>query len=225
MPDEHQNTSRISGGLLGVIALALAGSGAGAVGFWALGGDNSDVAEPAMKPVLQEIADNSVDISETVPEDPQETEDPVYEAIDGPQRLPADVDIIDPAPVTPAPRPDDPPIQRPNPPPISRPRFLKQAGFIVRFNDEPELGAILKGFRGNKEKARAEFKKWASKHPELSGLSLERVNYSGEAILSYRGADDAAPALNAKEIQARLNDVPFVRYADPDFTAFPGKGE
>lgn len=225
MPEDQQNTSRISGGLLGVIALALAGSGAGAVGFWALGGNDSEVAEPAMQPALDQIADNSVEISETVPEDPGETEHQSYEAVDGPQRLPAVVDTIDPAPVTPAPKPEDPPASKPQNPILPKPRFLKQAAFIVRFNDEPELSDILKGFRSNKEKTRADFKKWASKHPELAGLSLVRVNYSGEAILGYRGEDDPNPALNAKEIQARLNDVPFVRYADPDFTAFPGKGE
>ena len=221
MQGEKKHSSRISGGLFGIIALALAGSGAGVVGYMTLGGDAEQV-EPAARPIAEGLADNSVEISETVSADVPELSDPAFETVDGPNRMPAETGtIIDEAPVKPPVRP----IMAPKDGPKSGERVLKQAAFVVRFNDNPELDRHLKAFRKDKAASRAAFAKWAAKHPELDGLTLERVNYSGEVVLSYRGADDANPVTNAKEMQARLNDLPIVRYADPDYTAFPGKGE
>jgi len=110
---------------------------------------------------------------------------------------------------------------------IQRPqgRILEEAAFVVRFNDDPDLTPVLAQFRSNKEASQKAFAEWAAQHPELSGLTLVRVNYSGETILGYRGADDATPVSNAKDMQARLNSLSIVRYADPDYTAFPGKGD
>ena len=221
MSNDLQHSSRISGGLLGVIALALAGSGAGVVGYWAFGGSETEEVSPTAQEIL---ADNSIEISETTAEQESRDDEAAYETVDGPDRLPAETGTI----VDDPPPPSVPPRVEPKPqttPPAFQGRILKDAAFIVRFNNVPELEAPLKQFRTSKSESRAAFAKWAAKHPELDGLTLERVNYSGEVILNYRGADDANPARTAKEIQARLNELSFVRYADPDFTAFPGKGE
>ena len=102
---------------------------------------------------------------------------------------------------------------------------MEEAAFVVRFNDDPVLTSALNQYRSDKDASIKAFAKWAADHPELSGLTLVRVNYSGETILGYIGADDASPVSNAKDMQARLNSLPFVRYADPDYTAFPGKGD
>ena len=227
MPNDTQHSSRLSGGLFGVIALALAGSGAGVIGYWTLGGDNTEQAEPAARPIPEGIADNTVGISDTDISDVSELEDPAFETVDGPNRLPAETGtIVDDASVSPpVVRPDAPPKPEPKLPPKPNPRVLKEAAFVVRFTDNQELDRLVKQYRGDKEGTRAAFAKWAAKHPELNGLTLARVNYSGEVILNYRGEDDTKPAISAKEIQARLNELPFVRYADPDFTAFPGKGD
>lgn len=220
MPDDQHNSSRLSGGILGVIALALAGSGAGVVGYYALGDNDAELATPAAKPVVDIEADNSVEISDTItlPE-AEGDDDPAFEAGDGPDRMPAEIDIeID---DTQSPEPETPSV----PPPRPAGRIFEEGAFVVRFNDNPEIKRCLDLYRKDKAASRAEFAEWASKHPDMDGLTLHRVNYSGEAILRYTGAEDANPVSNAKAIQARLNELPFVRYADPDFTAFPGKGE
>lgn len=223
MPDDKTHSSRLSGGLFGVVALALAGSGVGVIGYWAVGGENADQVEPAAKPIPEGLADNSIEISETIDATRQGSDEPAFETVDGPDRMPAETDTIIDEPQVVEPKP----VPKPDIKPPTRPggRILKEAAFVVRFNDLPELDAHLKQFRKDKAGSRAAFAKWAAKHPELNGLTLERVNYSGEVILNYRGADDANPATNAKEIQARLNGLSFVRYANPDFTAFPGKGD
>ena len=222
MPGEHQHSSRVSGGLLGVIALALAGSGVGVVSYWAFGNNNAEQAQPAAKPLPGSLADNSVGISDTIGAGDADLEVPAFETVDGPDRVAAETGTITDGGVEkpPAVRP----VPLPNPPQPNR-RILEEGAFIVRFNKDPDLDRHLKMFRSDKAASRAAFAKWAAQHPELDGLTLERVNYSGEVVLSYRGADDADPVASAKAMQARLNELPFVRYADPDYTAFPGKGE
>ena len=200
-----------------MIALALAGSGAGVVGYWAINDGEAEQARAAVKPIEDGVADDSIVLSEILTPTAPARDEPADETIDGPSRVPA---VKPSLPLIPKPQPDP----RPKPP-KSGGQILEEAAFIVRFNDNPEINRCLQLFRKDKAASRAEFAEWASKHPALDGLSLERVNYSGEAILSYRGANDANPASSAKAIQARLNDLPFVRYADPDYTAFPGKGE
>ncbi len=219
MPDEQHQSSRLSGGILGVIALALAGSGAGVIGYYALGDGDAEQVDPAVKPLANSEGENSIEMSDIILPPRPDQDEPAFEAIDGPDRMPAETGtIIEEPPTLPA-------EPQTAPPPVPAGRILKEAAFVVRFNDNPEIKRCLDLFRKDKDAARAEFAEWASKHPALDGLTLHRVNYSGEAILRYTGADDANPVSNAKAMQARLNGLPFVRYADPDFTAFPGKGE
>ena len=92
-------------------------------------------------------------------------------------------------------------------------------------NKDDKIDEHLSLFRKDEDGTRKAFSKWASEQPELNGLSLESVNYSGEAILIYEGAKDPDPVSNAKEISSRLQSLESVRYADPDFNAFPGMGD
>lgn len=88
---------------------------------------------------------------------------------------------------------------------------------IVKFVVDDALAEILALYRPHRDRAVREFAIWAQDKPELRGLTLDRVTYSGEALLSYNpGMDSREPRLTPDEIIAQLNASPFVRYAELD---------
>lgn len=79
-----------------------------------------------------------------------------------------------------------------------------KAVYIVRFDADPELAPVGKGFRKDAAASRATFASWAKSHAALEDLKLIRASYSGELILglpeeSERGGDAVLDALNAME--------------------------
>ena len=226
MRDDQKIGTRFSGGLLGVISLAIIGGAAGWLGYSTLGDDDTREIDLPVLPSIDAMADSTIDIID-VPgaRDPSESETP-DERVDGPGRMPAEGETSTEDRPEP-PRPEPPPTLETTPPAPAVPdrQILKQAAFIVRFNTSEETDAFIATFRKDKAASKAAFAKWAAGNPAFDGMTLERVNYSGEAILSYSGAEDANPVRSAKEIKARISAQETVRYADPDFTAFPGKGD
>lgn len=99
------------------------------------------------------------------------------------------------------------------------------ADFIVKFDDDPKVDAIIRQFRKDEASARDAFESWASNKPGLSGFELTGATYSGEALLRYRFKDGTAPSRAAvDELLKQLRNAPNVAYCDPDFTAQPGSG-
>lgn len=89
--------------------------------------------------------------------------------------------------------------------------------FIVKFNADEGLAEILKLYRPQRERAVQAFGVWARDKPAFRGLTLDRVAYSGEALLIYDPRmDDRIPRPTLDEISQQLNASPFVRYADLD---------
>ena len=89
--------------------------------------------------------------------------------------------------------------------------------FIVKFNADEGVAEILKLYRPQRERAVQAFGVWAQDKPAFSGLMLNRVAYSGEALLIYDPRmDDRIPHPTLDEITQQLNASPFVRYADLD---------
>ena len=199
-----------------MIALAIVGGTVGTGAYWMFGEGGKDVSPHQ----AIDLADNTIGLIPRISPGPNGDK-----TVDGPDRIPAETDpIIVAPPSAPEPSAPTPDIQ---PAPEQRPsaRILKQASFIVRFNKGAAIDEHLALYRSDKSAGHAAFARWAAQHPELNGITLDRVNYSGEAILTYTGANDPNPASHAKEIQARLNSLSVVRYADPDYNAFPGKGD
>ena len=196
---------------MGLLRLRLPGAALASLAIMRSENSDAEQVDPAVKPLANSKGENSIEMSDIILPPRPDQDEPAFEAIDGPDRMPAETGtIIEEPPTLPA-------EPQTAPPPAPAGRILKEAAFVVRFNDNPEIKRCLDLFRKDKDAARAEFAEWASKHPALDGLTLHRVNYSGEAILRYTGADDANPVSNAKAMQARLNGLPFVRYADPRF--------
>jgi len=193
---------------MGVIALAVLGGGGGTLAYALFGGSNQSgvVTRAEVEP------DNAIVVAEDTSGGAPIPKQPTEETVDGPSRMPAETGTVSEEPPTPKPRA-----------PIAQ-NFIK-AGFVVRFNAGGEVDECLQLYRKDKDASRAAFAEWAAQHPELDGMHLQRVNYSGEAILTYDGAEDANPLRSAKQIQARLQSLAAVKYADPDYTAFPGKGD
>ena len=89
--------------------------------------------------------------------------------------------------------------------------------FIVKFNADEGLAEILALYRPQRERAVQAFGVWARDKPAFRGLALDRVAYSGEALLIYDPrTDDRIPRPTLDEITQQLNASPFVRYADLD---------
>lgn len=99
------------------------------------------------------------------------------------------------------------------------------ADFIVKFDEDPKVDAIIRQFRKDEASAKQAFENWASTKPGLSGFELTGATYSGEALLRYRFNDGTAPSRAAvDEVLKQLRNAPNVAYCDPDFTAQPGSG-
>lgn len=214
--DADQET-RLNKGLLGVVAIALLGGAGGTLAYTTFGSSGlSTRADPAPDNTI-EVADTTsgIDIAPTIKPDV---------TVDGPARMPAETGTIIQDPPAPTPEPSPPKPRNMVPKPL-QPKTLKRAAFVVKFKSSDKIDECLSLYRKDKEASRKAFTEWASHHPELAGMRLEKVNYSGEAILSYDGSEDPAPVSNAKQIAARLNGFDAVKYADPDYTAFPGKGD
>ena len=89
--------------------------------------------------------------------------------------------------------------------------------FIVKFKADEGLAEILKLYRPQRERAVQAFGVWARDKSAFRGLALDRVAYSGEALLIYDPRmDDRIPRPTLDEISQQLNASPFVRYADLD---------
>ena len=89
--------------------------------------------------------------------------------------------------------------------------------FIVKFNADEGLAEILALYRPQRERAVQAFGVWARDKPAFRGLALDRVAYSGEALLIYDPRmDDRIPRPTLDEITQQLNASPFVRYVDLD---------
>ena len=96
--------------------------------------------------------------------------------------------------------------------------------FIVRFKDVDEVVTCLDMFKEDPEGAREIFAGWADGHETLSGMTLKRTSYAGEVILSWSTEDGHRP--NRADIMTKQQDLqamPFVKYADPDYTAHAGE--
>ena len=89
--------------------------------------------------------------------------------------------------------------------------------FIVKFNADEGLAEILKLYRPQRERAVQAFGVWAQDKPAFSGLTLDRVAYSGEVLLIYDARmNDRIPRPTLDEITQQLNASPLVRYAELD---------
>lgn len=214
--DADQET-RLNKGLLGVVAIAVLGGAGGTLVYTAFGGSGLSASSDRAPDNTIDVADTTsgVDVAPAIKPDV---------TVDGPARLPAEAGtiVVDP----PAPKIEQSqqkPFDMNSPPPP--PNTLKRAAFVVKFNRGDKIDECLALYRKDKDASRKAFLEWASHHPELAGMRLEKVSYSGEAVLAYDGAKDPDPVSNAKQIAARLNGSDAVKYADPDYTAFPGKGD
>jgi len=228
---DTEQEPRLSKGLIGVVALALLGGAGGTIAYSAFGGaetgghSTADIPDPE--------PDNSVDLADSTSGAVAVPDIVLDEPVDGPGRMPAKTDTItqepdasEPAPPAPKPEPEPPaPVPKPPRPRAPQAPTLGKAAFLVRFNKGIAIEESLATFRKDKDASRKAFADWAKRHPELDGMRLERVNYSGEVILAYDGSKDADPVSNAKQIAERLRGFEAVLYADPDYTAFPGKGD
>ena len=242
-------TSEVSthlGGPLGFIGLVLMTGAAGALALVASFGGENETAEPDGPASMHDTAgtgdgDELVNVR-TIP--PSEPETEVRLAIsrevepdtDRPVAEEENVSVV-PAPVLtlPAP-PTGQPDQTARLPrqeevvirePVRAIRApIRKADFVVRFKGLPEIEEYLELYRKDPEAGRAAFEAWARDKPELSGLTLTGVTYSDEAILTYVGAkDQIEPTASVRAIARRIQSVDGVRYADPDYTAQPGKGD
>ncbi|MEM8615393.1 MAG: hypothetical protein AAGF20_00510 [Pseudomonadota bacterium] len=79
-----------------------------------------------------------------------------------------------------------------------------KAVYIVRFEPDPDLISISKGFRKDPTGSRAAFLEWTQGRPALDCLSLISASYSGELILGLpeeneRSADEALEGINAMD--------------------------
>lgn len=207
METDGEHEARLSKGLIGVVALALVGGGGGTLAYSLFGASDAPESE----------SENSITIAEEASGDVPDFQPPTKETVDGPIRMPAETDTVSDDPPAPGPLPARPRA------PIATPDI--KAAFVVRFQRGGKVDECLSLYRKDKDASRDAFADWASQHPELDGMRLQRVNYSGEAILAYDSSEDAKPLANAKQLQARIQSLESVRYADPDYTAFPGKGE
>ncbi|MEM8636603.1 MAG: hypothetical protein AAGF33_16670 [Pseudomonadota bacterium] len=102
-------------------------------------------------------------------------------------------------------------------PPVPR-NEAGEVDFIVRFDDVPEIEECLATFRQDPEHARSVFREWADEHPALSSFRLKKTNYSGELVLTWSGDGPPPPRAILMELRDRLQSMPFVKYADPDFS-------
>ena len=103
------------------------------------------------------------------------------------------------------------------------PQMAGYVDFIVKFQDEPGVDAILRNFRRDRESAAAAFADWAAQEHGLSDFELIGATYSNEALLRFRFEDGVTPnRAIVDEILAELRRAPNIAYCDPDFTARPG---
>lgn len=92
--------------------------------------------------------------------------------------------------------------------------------FIVKFEPDDVLSGILALYRPDRDRAAQAFLIWTQDKPEFGGLVLDRVSYSGEALLIYDPRrDDRNQLLTLDEIIQLLNASPFVKYAELDSIA------
>lgn len=95
--------------------------------------------------------------------------------------------------------------------------------FIIRFDDKIE--AIDRCLTLNPDQlpdAQRIFASWASDKDALSGMTLKKVKFSGEFILSWDAGTDGAPPRSVIDNKLeKIRAMPAVRYADPDYTFQP----
>lgn len=99
------------------------------------------------------------------------------------------------------------------------------ADFVVKFENSPEMDAIIRQYRKDESGAKAAFNNWKRGQAALENLEIVGATYSGEALLrrTFRGEAPSRAAVN--NVLKDLREAPNVAYSDPDFTAHPGKGE
>lgn len=93
---------------------------------------------------------------------------------------------------------------------------------VVKFKDDREVKEICDLFWKDRAGARARFEAFKAGRPEFGGLSLDRVTYSNELVLTPTdevAAHRRLPA--AREIAARLSARPNIAYAEPNLAAHP----
>lgn len=106
----------------------------------------------------------------------------------------------------------------------ARPAAARQpVDFIVRFDDKIEAIDRCLNLRPNQlPDAQRVFSDWASDKEALNGMTLKKVKFSGEFILSWDAGSDAHPARAAIDDKlAKIRSLSSVRYADPDYTFQP----
>ena len=93
--------------------------------------------------------------------------------------------------------------------------------FIVRFDDKIEAIDHCLNLRPNQlPDAQRVFRSWAEDKDALDGMTLKKVKFSGEFILTWDpGPGSGRAAIDDK--LAKIRSLSSVRYADPDYTFQP----
>ena len=98
--------------------------------------------------------------------------------------------------------------------------------FLVKFEkDHPDLETCVKTFHTDKEAAKKIFAEWAADREVFSDISLRKVSYSGEMILTWNSGMDRPLVRDDVESKLKLiKSAPGVRYADKDSQISVQKG-
>ncbi|MEO0465711.1 MAG: hypothetical protein AAF216_04145 [Pseudomonadota bacterium] len=139
------------------------------------------------------------------------------------------VEAIDEAPSPPQVKPAslETPVQtvEPAPEPATAETMTDvRATFIVKFKPDPAIDDVIANWRSNREAALARFAGWAADDPLFSEMTLEGCSYSGELLLARSLSVQSTGARGAvSTLTGDIRSHSAVAYADPDFTAHPGK--
>lgn len=107
--------------------------------------------------------------------------------------------------------------------PVATIAAARSIDFIIRFDDK--IDAIDRCLALNPDQlpdAQRIFSAWASDKDALSGMTLKKVTFSGEFILSWDAGTAGSPSRAVIDSKLeKIRALPAVRYADPDFTFQP----
>ncbi len=146
--------------------------------------------------------------------------------------------VIEPPPVTDAPRPPRPQtgpvvtVTPPKPPPQSNERIVpaqeKTGGaeitYIVKIKGSDAADTIGSTFLKSPSDAKKAWSTLLKERPALAGFRLVDATGSGELILGYTMPGGQRPSLDdVARVQKKLLAIDGVAYADPDSVAHPGK--
>lgn len=103
----------------------------------------------------------------------------------------------------------------------------KQAAtFIVKFKANEAIDNVIASWRRDKAAAEATFAQWAEGDAVFGDMRIVGCSYSGELILETRvPAGPGAARAGVDRVLTAIRGHASVSYADPDFTAQPGRSE